>query len=101
MNHNALQIGSILYTSWGYDQTNIDFYEVTKLIGRATLELKELGQERIYDGSGLSGKTKPIPGDFISQAFRKRINVYGSVKINEVSWARIWSGDALNYSSYA
>lgn len=101
MNHNSLQIGSILYASWGYDQTNIDFYEVTKLIGRTTLELRELKQELISDGFGLSGKTKPIPGNYISPPFRKRINMHGSVKIDEVSRASIWSGEALYYSSYA
>lgn len=101
MNHNSLQIGSILYASWGYDQTNIDFYEVTNLIGSCTLELRELGQNQISDGSGLSGKTKPIPGNYISQPFRKRINIRGSVKIDEVSRARIWSGTELYYSSYA
>ncbi|ERH41264.1 hypothetical protein N751_17275 [Legionella pneumophila str. Leg01/11] len=101
MNHNSLQVGSILYTSWGYDQTNVDFYEVTKLIGRTTLELRELGQELISDGSGFSGKTKPIPGNFIGQPFRKRIGIHGSVKINEVSRASIWSGEALYFSSYA
>ncbi|HAT7074239.1 TPA: hypothetical protein JAN90_16075 [Legionella pneumophila] len=101
MNHNSLQIGSILYVSWGYDQTNIDFYEVTKLIGSITLELRELRQEPIPNGFGLSGKTKPIPGNYISPPFRKRINMHGSVKINEVVWASIWSGEALYYSSYA
>ncbi|HGU7253679.1 hypothetical protein QBD27_14030 [Legionella pneumophila] len=101
MNHYSLKEGSILYASWGYDQTNIDFYEVTKLIGRTTLELRELGQELISDGSGFSGKTKPIPGNFIGQPFRKRIGIHGSVKINEVSRASIWPGEALYYSSYA
>lgn len=101
MNHNSLQIGSILYASWGYDQTNIDFYEVTKLIGRCTLELRELGQQQIPNDSSICGKTKPIPGCYISEPFRKRINIRGSVKINEVIRARIWSGDELFYSSYA
>lgn len=101
MNHNSLQIGSILYASWGYDQTNVDFYEVTKIIGRSTLELRELAQEQISDGFGHSGKTKPIPGNFISQPFRKRFSIYGSVKIDEVSRASIWSGEALYYSSNA
>ena len=101
MNHSSFQIGSILYASWGYDQTNIDFYEVTKLIGRTTLELREIGQEFISDGSGLSGKTKPIPGNFIGQPFRKRVGIHGLVKIHEVSRARIWSGEELYYSSYA
>ena len=61
MNHNSLQIGSILYASWGYDQTNIDFYEVTKLIGRTTLELRELGQELILMALALVEKLNQSP----------------------------------------
>jgi hypothetical protein len=29
----SLFFGDILYTSWGYDQTNVDFYEVVEVIG--------------------------------------------------------------------
>ncbi len=101
MNHHSLKIGSILYASWGYDQTNIDFYEVTRLIGRTTLELRELAQEATCDQHGLSGKTRPIPSQYISEPFKKRINIHGSVKINEVFQACIWSGDELYFSSYA
>ena len=40
------QIGDIVYSSWGYDQTNVDFYEVVGKQGKITysksvlLELK-------------------------------------------------------------
>lgn len=37
---NPLKVGDILYTSWGYDQTNIDFYVVTKVSGRKTTVAK-------------------------------------------------------------
>lgn len=31
---NPLKVGEILYTSWGYDQTNTEFYVVTSVSGR-------------------------------------------------------------------
>lgn len=31
---NTLKVGDILYTSWGYDQTNVDFYAVTRVSGK-------------------------------------------------------------------
>ncbi|BCA97241.1 hypothetical protein TUM19329_36020 (plasmid) [Legionella antarctica] len=100
MNNHSLQIGSILYTSWGYEQTNIDFYEVTRLIGKTTLELREISQSCVPGQYGLSGKTKPIPSHFVSDPFKKRISTEGSVRIDGHG-AYIWSGEALNYSSYA
>lgn len=30
---NPLKTGQILYTSWGYDQTNVDFYVITRVSG--------------------------------------------------------------------
>ncbi|STO91553.1 hypothetical protein [Fluoribacter dumoffii] len=42
---HPLQINSILYSSWGYDQTNINFYQVIELVGNATVVLRELAQE--------------------------------------------------------
>ncbi len=31
---NPAKVGDILYTSWGYDQTNTEFYAVTKVSGK-------------------------------------------------------------------
>lgn len=28
-------VGDIMYTSWGYDQTNVDFYQVVRVRGRS------------------------------------------------------------------
>jgi hypothetical protein len=33
---NPLKVGEILYTCWGYDQTNTEFYVVTRVSGRRT-----------------------------------------------------------------
>ena len=37
--NSKIKEGDIFYSSWGYDQTNIDYYKVTKLIGKASVEL--------------------------------------------------------------
>jgi hypothetical protein len=31
---NPLKVGDLLYTSWGYDQTNVEFYAVTRVSGK-------------------------------------------------------------------
>lgn len=31
---NTLKVGDIVYTSWGYDQTNTDFYAIVRVSGR-------------------------------------------------------------------
>lgn len=41
-----VKVGDIYYTSWGYDQTNIDFYEVVAVRG-VRIDLKELHQRYV------------------------------------------------------
>ena len=35
----SLRVGNILYSSWGWEQTNIDFYQVVAIRGSSTSEL--------------------------------------------------------------
>ena len=98
---HSLQIGSILYSSWGYEQTNIDFYEVTKLIGKCTIEIREIAQTReTHNYNCLSGKTRPIASKYVDQPMKKRVNEYNRIKISSFQSASIWGGEELYYSSY-
>ena len=45
----ALEVGDVLNSTWGYEQTNQDYYLVTKLIGKSMVEIVEIGQIRSYD----------------------------------------------------
>lgn len=53
-----LKIGSILYSSWGYDQTNVDFFQVVDLKGKR-IGLRQLC--KITNETGhMSGTTQPV-----------------------------------------
>ena len=39
----ALNPGDVLVSTWGYDQTNVDYFMVTKLIGKSSVEIVEIG----------------------------------------------------------
>ena len=47
--NSEIKVGDIFYTSWGYDQTNIDYYKVRKLIGKASVELVPIESRIDYD----------------------------------------------------
>lgn len=92
--HDKIQAGSILYSSWGYDQTNIDFYKVVRRSG-SLVELVEIGQHRErteHDG----GYTKPSD-NVTSEPFKKRIGKYG-VKINDYANAWLWDRERIGWS---
>ncbi|MDE2022268.1 MAG: hypothetical protein KGI71_05160 [Patescibacteria group bacterium] len=69
---HALKVGDILKTNWGYDQTNIEYFQVTKLIGHSMVEVREIAQET-QDTGYLQGKCVPAPSHFIGKPLRKRV----------------------------
>jgi hypothetical protein len=48
-----VEIGQIVYSSWGYDQTNIDFYKVIRKTA-AMVELRAIGQKYLESTSSMS-----------------------------------------------
>ena len=59
---HGYKVGDILYSSWGYDQTNIEFYQVT-----ATTEKTVTFREIMQDGTAehfMSASVTPRPNDF-------------------------------------
>jgi len=55
---NTLKVGDILYTSWGYDQTNVDFFIVTRTTGKTRVYVREIASD--YEATGhMSGRAWP------------------------------------------
>lgn len=86
---HALAVGDVLRASWGYDQTNIDYYQVTKLVGKQSVEIREIAQQRMETLS-MQGECVPMPDVFKGEAMTKRVSTYGdrdSVRLNSFSSA--------------
>ena len=74
---NALhdvKIGDVFRCSWGYDQTNIDFYQCTKVLG-AMIEIRPIRQMSEENGF-MSGECVPRLDDFFGEAMRKKVNMH-------------------------
>jgi hypothetical protein len=61
-----VKVGDIFRSSWGYDQTNIDYYQCTKLIGSHMMEVREICQEAEETGF-MQGKCVPVPGSWATE----------------------------------
>lgn len=55
-------VGDVVYNTWGYDQTNADFYQVMKVCGRS-LVLRQLASRTTETGF-MSGHSVPVIGEF-------------------------------------
>lgn len=60
MLNQSIEIGAIFYCSWGYDQTNIDYYQVVKKKGNKTILVKKIQQKVIENDSYRSLSCKVI-----------------------------------------
>ena len=75
---SKIQLGTIVTAGWGYEQTNRDFYQVTKILGRFKVELTEIAHSKVpgteeHD----SCMVVPVKDKFIGQPFTKLITING------------------------
>jgi hypothetical protein len=99
---HTLTVGDILVTSWGYDQTNVEFYEVRAVRG-AAVDLQEVKADRKEHAPlAMQGTAMPRRGEYVGGLLKsKRPNGVNAVRIDSVSTARPWDGRPMSWSSYA
>lgn len=83
---HKLQVGDVLRSSWGYDQTNIDYYEVTRLVGKRMVEIRKIGAESAGDGY-MTGDCVPRPGHYTGEPMRKMVSDYDGKSVRIASYA--------------
>lgn len=72
-----IQVGTILCYSWGYEQTNIDYFQVVDRT-KASAKLRKIAAEKVADTGPFSSRVKPVRDQFVSdEVITKRINAYG------------------------
>jgi hypothetical protein len=87
-----LFMGDILYSSWGYGQTNVDWYEVIEVTGGQSVVIREIASKVMRTDSVGNEYVVPIPGDYIGSEMKKRVSPHDSVKITSFAHARKWDG---------
>lgn len=105
---HTLKIDDILATSWGYDQTNVDFFKVVKLVGKSSVELVRIGWKEALNSPNASldmqGTKLPLPDIVQTKPCRFRVDMGSgdpSIKIGHSQYARPWNGKPMFYSTYA
>ena len=109
LNKYGIKAGDILYDSWGYEQTNVEFYLVTKIISACKIEIVELGHIRSdYENHGMACNVMPDPENRIGEPLQKMVSQsswekkYCSwhVKISESISLAAWDGQPKYCSWY-
>lgn len=100
------KVGDILVSSWGYEQTNVQWYQVVGVTAKS-VKIREI-KGRVQETAFMSGESVPIPDAFIDNLWfgeqkTARINSFGRVNITSDGHitAKKWDGYPKHVSWYA
>ena len=96
---HTLKKGDILNTCWGYEQTNVEFYQVTELHGETMVTVRQIDstmEQTDHD----AGKVMPVKDSFLTGNETKKRKASGenSISINSHINASLWSGKPCHVS---
>lgn len=100
---NPYKVGDIFYSSWGYEQTNVEFYQVVEVKGKNII-VREIAQNRMETGF-MSGNCSPIKDKFLNkETTTKRVSAYinsGNQPQVYVKGLHLYDGKPKYWSAYA
>ena len=97
---HTIKVGDIFYSSWGYDQTNIDFYKVTKLVGTKSVMLIEMmtcidHHDGCQSNMVIPGATEREGAKAILKRVQDGYKGIPSIKVSSHSYASPWGGQPV------
>lgn len=98
----SVEVGTVFRCSWGYEQTNVDFYVVRALIGDSMAEIEEIGKTALGSISDMSGYTMPNVDAGTGRTRRVKVTNYAgspSIRLSSFEFASVWDGTKCYESS--
>ena len=100
-----VKVGDIFNFSWGYEQTNQQFYQVVSTT-KCTVTVREIGCKSV-DGSGygpMSDHVVAVPDNFVDEPMRKRVQFTPDgrpyLTMASYGWYDLWDGEPEYRSWY-
>lgn len=95
--------GDIFVATWGYEQTNADFYQVIAVTPKG-VRIRHIKSKEKTEGSSMSGYAVPIKDAFDGSPKTKRITIYDgeeNIRIDSSQGlANKWDGNPVGISTY-
>jgi hypothetical protein len=113
---DGYQAGAILESSWGYEQTNIDFYRIEKRKGDWVWLIPLHSRNMENDTANMRGTSEPgepytageyvsCIGDWNGKPILRKLAIDRDGKIHGLSikhgWAHLWDGKPSHWTAYA
>ncbi|EGK1133436.1 hypothetical protein ION14_004512 [Salmonella enterica] len=102
-NNGTVSVGDVFVSSWGYEQTNVTFYQVLSVHGKKTVIVREIRANSEYTDSMVGFKT-PVLNDFTGECLKRQIKDFGdelAIKIEDFETAyKTLPEEKHRFSSY-
>lgn len=97
----SLAVGTILVSEWGWEQTNVDFYQVVRVTPR-TIVIRGI-QFRVAEDLPYFAQDKvtAMRDAFDTDEFRRKVDKNGYVAITRWRFARAWDVQPVLRTRYA
>ena len=112
-NYLDVKIGDIFCFSWGYEQSNIDYFQVVALKGTKQVIIRQISYEIAETTGYESYKVRPVKDSFLKDSHFIKDNEIGAVKqvkqlvngtiyinIESFGWCSLWDGNNDTMTSY-
>lgn len=96
---HTLVLGDILMSTWGYEQTQVDFYEVIQLNTKKSVTIRQIKSQVIEGSTGYHGECVPCPDQYIGEPILKRVCQNNDIKLGS-HYANKWDGKPCCFSSW-
>ncbi len=101
---HTLVLGDVLCGSWGWEQTNVEFFEVVAVKSGKTVVIRPVGKTKDYDDNGMTGRAVPKKGEFVGEASTVRVSVGNRIRAS-VGFLFVgvgpWNGEPVVFTEYA
>lgn len=96
-----VKVGDLFVDSWGYEQTQVDLYQVVAKPTAKTVIVREIACETVEGSEGMMCRNvRAVPNAFIGEEIKKRLDNYGGFKTSSFSCARPTTAEATHYNSW-
>lgn len=96
---HRLTPGSFVVSRWGYEQTTVEFYEVTHATA-AFVWLRPVDSITEVDTAAMTYRAIPCPGCFTGETVRRKVYDQDRVRISSCARAQLWDGEPTWGSTY-
>ena len=98
---HTVKVGDVFKASWGYEQTNVDFFECVATRGEKMIVVRPIGSRVTKDEAAyMTDYVMACPGEYIGEAKVVRVHDGNCFDLTSYKTAFPWSGQPARRSHY-